>query len=188
MPAATMSIARLRARDVRDGALRRQSDQRQSLDRVHGHAWSDELEQSRDEVDLDRKLAELAQQGEQLVHRLVGERDDHPLHVEAASRSPARRSGPPRMARCSGRSAAATFGSRSMNPTTLTPYSGCLTSLRPISWPISPAPTITVFCCVGSRPLAGTARDGAGDRQDADREGPERDEREDARVRPPTDP
>ena len=56
------------------------------------------------------------------------------------------RSGPPRIARCSGRSARRAFGSRSMNPTTLTPYSGCLTSLRAISCPTSPAPTIRVFC------------------------------------------
>ena len=39
-----------------------------------------------------------------------------------------------------------TFGAGSTKPTTLAPYSGCLTSLRQISWPMSPAPTITVFC------------------------------------------
>ena len=30
--------------------------------------------------------------------------------------------------------------------TRLIPYSGCWSSLRPMSWPISPAPTITAFC------------------------------------------
>ena len=43
----------------------------------------DQLEQPRHEIDLYGEGSQLAQQHEQLVHRLVGERDDHALDVEA---------------------------------------------------------------------------------------------------------
>ena len=48
-------------------------------------------------------------------------------------------------ARRRGRSAAPS-GSSSTKPTRSRPYSGCWTILRPISWPTSPAPTMSVFC------------------------------------------
>src|SRR5207248_5517314 len=54
----------------------------EAFDRVHANSRPDELEQPRDDVDLDVEILELADEMERLLVRLVRERDDHALDVE----------------------------------------------------------------------------------------------------------
>ncbi len=86
------------------------------------------------------------------------------------------RSVSPKTVRCSGRSARRALGCGSRNPTTLTPYSGWLMSLRATSCPTSPAPRMIAFCWKEAlcRHLAADHR--PGQRQHEHGREPERDE------------
>ena len=122
---------------------RRQTHQRDALDRVDADLLAEDLEQAWDDVDLDAELLELADQLERLHLGLVRERDDHALNVErvdelaqvllaAEERQVAE-------------VLAALLRTVSTNPTRLMPYSGCASNFRAVSCPTSPAPTMIVF-------------------------------------------
>ena len=149
-------------------------EQRHPFDRMDGHARPDELEQARDEIDLNREVAQLAQQGEQLS---IGSLENA-MTTRSTSRHlmmSGRRSGPPRIARCSGRSARRVFGSRSTKPTTFTPYSGCLYELARDQLPdLSRADDQGVLLVGAATRLARPARERPCERQDAHGQEPRR--------------
>ena len=73
---------RFRRRDEGDRWLGGSPTTRETLEGVDARLRPDDLEEPRDDVDLDVELPELADRLEQLVVRRVGERDDHALDVE----------------------------------------------------------------------------------------------------------
>ena len=139
--APTMSIARLIIRDEARGSGVRQAEERQTLEGVDVCVRTDDLEEPGDDVHVDLAVPEHAHELERPGDIFPEERY-HTLH--------------PRAPMISGRYQVAEehevaeivpafFGLASTNPTTSMPYSGCCLSLRATSWPVSPAPTMTVF-------------------------------------------
>src|SRR5207247_10126444 len=61
---------------------RRQTKKRYALDRVHVEVRPDQLEESRDDVDLDVQVLERADEIEHSLVRVLRERDHHALDVE----------------------------------------------------------------------------------------------------------
>ena len=121
----------LRAASPTRRAPRREAQNRDAFDRADAGARADQLEVARDDVDLDERVLERADQRQ---HLLVRAREkamitrstswvcDDRLEIVSEGRGSSGRS---RLSRCS-------LGSASTNPTTLTPYSGCRRSFSAI--------------------------------------------------------
>jgi len=62
----------------------RQADQRDSFERMDLGARADEVEEARNDVDLNLEIPDRPDELEQPPERILRERDDHPLDVELA--------------------------------------------------------------------------------------------------------
>ena len=119
---------------------RAQADERQAVDVVHLHPRADHLVQPRDDVDLDAELHAAPEEVDLLAWQAAARR-------RRSRARPCRRAGPCSIRevppRCGGPSSGPISGSSSRKPITSRPYSGRRPSLRAISAPTRPAPTIT---------------------------------------------
>ena len=82
--APTTSIVRLIIFALRRKANRRELDQRQPFERVDLDARAHDLEEPRDDVDLDVGVVQRAHRCERLVGCLVRERDDDALDADGS--------------------------------------------------------------------------------------------------------
>ena len=139
--ASVRSMARLISPDKHREARGRETDDRDAFQRAHLRPRSDHLEESRDDVDLNVHVRQLAQQLEIVLVAVVREGDDDTVYSERAHDRRETSRVEPSLLRSPSPSCRS-VGRSSTKPRSSTPYSGCASSLWATVCPTSPAPTM----------------------------------------------